>query len=86
MKKLFALLVVAGMVSFIACGPSAEEKAKKEQAAKDSITKDSIAKAELAQKEADSLKLVADATALKDSLAKDSIAKADKKGGKKAKK
>jgi hypothetical protein len=86
MKKLFALLVVAGMVSFIACGPSAEEKAKKEQATKDSLAKDSIAKVEQAQKEADSLKLVADATAKADSLKNDSIAKADKKGGKKVKK
>jgi hypothetical protein len=29
MKKLFAMLVVAGMVGFVACGPSAEEKAEK---------------------------------------------------------
>jgi hypothetical protein len=30
MKKLFTLLFVAGAMSFIACGPSAEEKAKME--------------------------------------------------------
>jgi hypothetical protein len=29
MKKLIAMLVVAGMVGFVACGPSAEEKAEK---------------------------------------------------------
>lgn len=43
MKKLFALLVVAGMVAVVACGPSAEEKRAKEVA--DSIAKaDSLAK------------------------------------------
>ncbi len=36
MKKLFAMFVVAGMVGFVACGPSAEEKAEK--ARQDSIT------------------------------------------------
>ena len=35
MKKLFAMFVVAGMVGFVACGPSAEEKAEK--ARQDSI-------------------------------------------------
>jgi hypothetical protein len=44
MKKLFALLVVAGMVAIVACGPSAEEKRAKEVA--DSIAMaDSLAKA-----------------------------------------
>ena len=43
MKKLFALLVVAGMVAVVACGPSAEEKRAKEVA--DSIAQaDSLAK------------------------------------------
>ena len=42
MKKLIQLLVVAGMASFIACGPSASEKAEK--AKQDSIRQaDSIA-------------------------------------------
>jgi outer membrane murein-binding lipoprotein Lpp len=36
MKRLFALLVVAGMC-FVACGPSAEEKAKEEKRIADSI-------------------------------------------------
>ena len=35
MKKLFAMFVIAGMVGFVACGPSAEEKAEK--ARQDSI-------------------------------------------------
>jgi hypothetical protein len=44
MKKLFALLVVAGMVAVVACGPSAEEKRAKQVA--DSIAMaDSLAKA-----------------------------------------
>lgn len=37
MKKLFSLLVVAGMISLVACGPSAEEKAAAEKARQDSI-------------------------------------------------
>jgi hypothetical protein len=37
MKKLFAFFLFAGMMSFIACGPSAEEKAAKEKAIQDSI-------------------------------------------------
>jgi len=81
MKKLFALLVVAGMVAFISCGPGkdkAKEQAVADSLKKDSIMKDSIAKAEQALKVADSLKQVA----LKDSLKNDSIEKA-KKGGKK---
>jgi len=36
MKRLFALLVVAGMC-FVACGPSDEEKAKEEKRIADSI-------------------------------------------------
>lgn len=34
MKKLFTLLFVAGAMAFVACGPSAEEKAKMEADAK----------------------------------------------------
>lgn len=34
MKKLFALLFVAGTMSIVACGPSEEEKAKMEADAK----------------------------------------------------
>ncbi len=66
MKKLFALLLVAGMVAVVACGPSAEEKKAKEIA-------DSTAKA-------DSMAMVQAAQQAKmDSVAKvaaDSIAKA----------
>jgi hypothetical protein len=34
MKKLFALIMIAGMFNIVACGPSAEEKAKAEADAK----------------------------------------------------
>ena len=34
MKKLFSLLFIAGAMSIVACGPSAEQKAKDEAAAK----------------------------------------------------
>ena len=34
MKKVFSILAVAAMTSFVACGPSAEEKAKLEEDAK----------------------------------------------------
>ena len=37
MKKVFTLVAVASMFTFVACGPSAEEKAAKEKATQDSI-------------------------------------------------
>jgi hypothetical protein len=74
MKKLFALLLVAGMVAVVACGPSAEEKRAKEIA--DSTAQaDSIAQVQAAeQAKMDSLaKVAADsiaAAAHADSVAK----------------
>lgn len=69
MKKVFALLLVAGMFAVVSCGPSAEEKAKKEQATKDSLaqiaTADSLAKVAAEQATADSLKAVATADSIK---------------------
>ncbi|MDP4292178.1 MAG: hypothetical protein Q8908_13940 [Bacteroidota bacterium] len=85
MKRLFQLMVVAGMASFVmACGPSASEKAK--IAEQDSIRRaDSIAtlKADSIRK-ADSLAAInSEATRKADSTKKaDSIAAA-KKGKKK---
>ncbi|MBK7851858.1 MAG: hypothetical protein IPJ66_12240 [Bacteroidetes bacterium] len=38
MKKVFSLLLAAGMVALISCGPSAEEKAAAEKARQDSIS------------------------------------------------
>jgi septal ring factor EnvC (AmiA/AmiB activator) len=83
MKKLFALLVVAGMVSFVACGPKGPSKEELEKKRQDSIrTADSIAKVEAEQKR------VQDSIAKVEAEAKrvaDSIANADKnkKGPKK---
>ena len=54
MKKLLSLLVVAGTMFIVACGPSAEEQAA-EQARLDSLMQDSIAKAAEAQRVADSI-------------------------------
>jgi|OpeIllAssembly_1097287.scaffolds.fasta_scaffold14375_2 hypothetical protein len=69
MKKLFAMFVIAGMVGFVACGPSAEEKAEKAR-------QDSIALADsLANVAADQQRL-ADSTAQAGMVA-DSLAKAD---------
>jgi len=87
MKKVFAMFVVAGMVAFVACGPSKEEKAKK--AKEDSIRQaDSMANiAKIQQRMADSTakaKIVADSMAKADSIAKGliKVKKEDKKGKK----
>jgi hypothetical protein len=79
MKKLFALLIAAGMLAFVSCGGGKDKE--KEKARLDSLKKDSIAKVQ-----ADSIKKVKEADSLKcamkcDSLKKDSCEKA-KKGGK----
>jgi hypothetical protein len=73
MKKLLSLIAVAGMFTFVACGPSAEEKAAAEQKIQDSIAQveqqritDSIAAAE--QVANDSLAAV-DAKRIQDSIA-----------------
>lgn len=47
MKKVFSILAIAVVATFVACGPSAEEKAKLEEAAK--LQADSIAAAMEAQ-------------------------------------
>jgi len=74
MKKLFAFFLFAGMVAFIACGPSAEEKAAAEKAKQDSINaaiemvkQDSINAAEQAKQ--DSIAAVAAEQARQDSIA-----------------
>ena len=80
-KKVFALFLAAGMITFMACGggkDKAKEQAKLDSLKKDSLMKDSTCKAVKAAKLADSLKQIA----VKDSLKKDSTEKA-KKGGKK---
>lgn len=45
MKKVFTLVAAASMFTFVACGPSAEEKAAKEKATQDSIAAVEAAKA-----------------------------------------
>ena len=85
MKRLIQLLVVAGMATFIACGPSAAEKAK--LAEQDSIRKaDSIATLQADSiRKTDSINIIkSDSLRKADSIKKvDSIAKTSKKGKKK---
>jgi Flp pilus assembly protein TadB len=76
MKKLLALVLVAGMVAFVACGPSKEDQEKKEKAKQDSIKA-----AEKAKTEADSLAKVEKEKNRIDSLKKDSIEKSKKNQG-----
>jgi hypothetical protein len=68
MKKLLSLILVAGVVTLISCGPSAEEKAAMEKAKQDSI--DRVEKARM-----DSIEEVNKAAAEK--ARQDSIAAAD---------
>lgn len=73
MKKLLSLLVVAGMVTFVACGPSAEKKAEQAKADSTRIA-DSLNMIQMdAQRLADSVKM-ADSTA-KVAATADSVAK-----------
>ena len=82
MKKLFSLLVIAGMAAMVACGPSAEEIAAKEKAKADSIAavqkakEDSIAAVQKAKE---------DSIAAAQKAKEDSIAAAKAKGGAKPK-
>jgi hypothetical protein len=85
MKKLLSLIAVAGIFAFVACGPSAEEKAAAEQKIQDSIAQveqqrinDSIAAAEQAVN--DSI------AAAEQQRINDSIAAAEAKPAKKGKK
>lgn len=85
MKKLFGLLMIAGMMSFVACGPTAEEIAEK--ARLDSIrVADSLAAIQAAeQARLDSIaKVEAEALQAAAEQAKaDSIAAAEAAKGKK---
>jgi hypothetical protein len=77
MKKVLALLLVAGMFSFYACGPSAEEKAAQEKA-----MQDSIAAADAAMKaaeEAAAQQATADSMANASNMATDTTAKMGEK-------
>ena len=63
MKKVITLVAVAGMFTFVACGPSAEEKAAKEKQVADSIAADANAKAMEAKAKATADSTAAYATA-----------------------
>lgn len=87
MKKLFTLVAAASMFTFVACGPSAEEKAAMEKAKQDSIAAVEAAnaaqEAAMAQATADSTAAYAAAEEAKAKATADSIEAASKKGGKK---
>jgi hypothetical protein len=77
MKKVLALVALAGMFAFSSCGPSKEEMEKKEKAKQDSIhMADSIQaekdKAKM-QAEADSLKKIEEDKAAKMKMMADSL-------------
>ena len=74
MKKLLALVLVAAMASFVACGGGKDKE--KEQKKLDSLKQDSIAKV----KTADSLAAAEKEMKRLDSLKQDSIEKAENKG------
>jgi DNA-binding protein H-NS len=86
MKKVFTLVAVASMFTFVACGPSAEEKAKMEKMKQDSIAAVEAANAAKMQATADSTAAYAAAEEAKAKATADSMAAASAakpaKGGK----
>jgi len=65
MKKVFSIIAVAVVATFVACGPSAEEKAKLEERAKfiqDSIAASISESMQTAEPAADSTAIAAPAT------------------------
>lgn len=86
MKKVFTLMAVASMFAFVACGPSAEEKAAKEKATQDSISavEDANAAVEAAKAQAmvDSTNAANAAAEAEAARVSDSIAAANAKGTK----
>ena len=89
MKKVFTLVAAASMFTFVACGPSAEEKAAKEKATQDSVAAVEAAKvaeeAAKAQAAQDSINAVNAAKEAEAKRVADSIEAAAKKPGKKGK-
>jgi len=87
MKKLFTLVAVASMFTFVACGPSAEELAAKAKATADSVAAvgSAIAAEEAAkmQAAADSTAAAAEAATVEAARIADSVAAASTKKGKK---
>jgi protein involved in sex pheromone biosynthesis len=74
MKKIFSILAVSAIMLTVACGPSAEEKAKKDKATADSINIQDAIMMERSIAISDSIAAIEKAKV--DSLAADSIAKA----------
>jgi ABC-type Zn uptake system ZnuABC Zn-binding protein ZnuA len=77
MKKILTLIAVAGIFTFVACGPSAEQKAAAEKAKADSMkVADSINSAKMAMAAKAKADSMAKAAASKgDSMKKDSMPK-----------
>ena len=77
MKKLASIIAIVGVFAFIACGPSAEQKAAAEKAKADSMkAADSIKNAQQAAAMKAKQDSIAKATAMKgDSTKKDSAKK-----------
>ena len=84
MKRLASLMLVAGTLAFVACGPSAEEK---EKARQDSIAKaDSIAAVQAVIQAAKEKMEQDSIMAVQEKAKADSIAKAEEEGKKGKKK
>ena len=88
MKKLFTLVAVASMFTFVACGPSAEELAAKAKATADSVAavESAIAAEEAAKMQAaadSTAAAAAEAAAVEATRIADSVAAASTKKGKK---
>jgi protein involved in sex pheromone biosynthesis len=81
MKKIFSILAVSAIMLIVACGPSAEEKAKKDKAIADSIESQEAMMMELEAQKAQAISdsIAALEKAKTDSIAADSIAKATTK-------
>ena len=89
MKKVFTLVAEASMFAFVACGPSAEQKAAAEKMKQDSIASveaaNAAAEAAKAQATADSTAAYAAAEEAKAKATADSIEAAKSKKGSKKK-
>jgi hypothetical protein len=85
MKKLLSLIAVAGIFAFVACGPSAEEKAAAEQKIQDSIAQ--VEQTRIEEEQAAAEQAVNDSiAAAEQQRIQDSIAAAEAKPAKKGKK
>ncbi len=85
MKKLLSVIAVAGMFAFVACGPSAEEKAAAEQKIQDSIAQ--VEQQRIADSVAAAEQVINDSiAAVEAKRIQDSIAAAEAKPAKKGKK